>query len=559
MKLHTVLFALAATGTLCARAASTSLVDYGQQTQAPNLDLLWKYETETSKGTTYAVITGVETSEGKNPSGALTIPTSLAAGENGPAYIVKKIADGALADQIGVTSVSLPITIEEVGDGVFADCTVLSEITVDSGNPWITTFNGALYDKDLTTLIACPACTETLVLAPTVTNIAALAFADCHRLVTLDIPASVESIGSCAFKDCKHLTSITFDGDAPAANGTALEGTNENLILYKSPDSIGWDASPWTNYNVQDTASDQQSGILSVSAGLVIWRYRVAKGKAEIYNNGNAAIPTSTTQTFTYNETSNEWVGDGRVVVPSSLGGYPVTRIGDGAFKDCAALKQIEFPDSIREMGYRPIAGSSITSLALPSSIRKLDGNPLAGCDETLSVSIPDANSYFAAVDGVLYDKDALTLVGCPARTESVTVGGAVTQIGPEAFDGCFRLSSIALPDSLTAIGDGAFQGMTRLGKITIPANVTSIGERAFANCSALTDVTFEGNAPDAADSVYEGTSERLTSHVKANATGFTKGTWKGRAINQPGDSGQTTTGGTYYDGALLWTYEVTD
>jgi len=65
------------------------------------------------------------------------------------------------------------------------------------------------------------------------------------------------------------------------------------------------------------------------------WNYAVSDGKAEIYQGGwEAAISTSTA---------------GEIKIPASLGGYPVTSIGDYAFYYCSGLTSVTIPESERD------------------------------------------------------------------------------------------------------------------------------------------------------------------------------------------------------------------
>ena len=54
----------------------------------------------------------------------------------------------------------------------------------------------------------------------------------------------------------------------------------------------------------------------------ITWTFEVVDGKAEIYNNGSAAILMSTT---------------GAITIPATLGDYPVNSIGGSAFLGCSA------------------------------------------------------------------------------------------------------------------------------------------------------------------------------------------------------------------------------
>ena len=556
MKKLTATLAIALTTIATAHAAETTIVDYGQTSETTVFNLIWEYETKSSDGVTYAVITGVRDSGSDYISGAISVPTSVVGPPNGPGYIVKEIADGAFANQIGITSVSIPLTVAKIGTGVFTGCSVLSEITVDSNNPWLTSLDGALYDKDFTTIFAFPALAETIVLPTSLETISSEAFAGAHRIVSLDVPENVVAIGARAFKGCTRLESISFKGNAPAADSSIIQGANANLVFHKKSNSTGWSTPPWSGLNLLDSESDQASGIISTSFGQVIWRYRVRQGEVEIYNNGSAAVPTSTTQTYSYDEEHNTWVGNGRLIVPSSLDGYPVTGIGDGAFTKCAALTEIELPSTIKHIGNRPFSESSITALSLPDSLRVLDGNPLSGCDTILSITISPDNSYFAIVDGILYDKDIRLLIGCPARKETASIASTVTSIGDEAFYGCFRLRELTLPITLSEIGDQAFRGAVRLTSLELPVAMVEIGQAAFADCTSLIAMTYCGDAPNAADDIYAGTPETLTSSAFENAKGFTSGTWKGRPIELMPST--TPKSGSYLDNnGISWSYVI--
>jgi len=542
------------------RAAETSQVDYGQITTPTVLSLVWQYETQTAGEVTYAVITGLRDEVSAYPSGDITVPTTVYDGANG--YVVKALADGAFRNQIGITSISIPITVQTIGTGVFTGCSVLGAISVDSANPWFAASDGALYDKDRLTLIACPALSTSISIPASVTSIAAEAFAGCHRLTTITVPSDVVSVGPRAFMNCTHLKSVTFKGNAPAADDTIFLGTPDPIV-YKQKLSTGWNAYPWTSFPVKDSESEQTSATTQTISGNVNWTYRVfGNSEAEIYNNGtNPAISAGTRETYTLVTTENGsyWSPDGTLNIPTELDGHPVTKIGkrafagcsallgvsipssikcidDSAFEDCSSIEEITLPNALEELGYAPFSGTWISSLNLPAKLSVIDGNPFAGCTYIDTISVDAKSRRFVVANNILYNREKTKLYG-------------------------------VLP-----YHDSAF-----VDTITIPSSVLLLSVNPFSTCEFLTKVTFNCNAPTLEDNeLFADTPSTLTIYTAAGTTGWdgtsttnlpASGFWPEDAVNQrhiislydPGTGNTPTPDDDHYTDAsgITWYYRV--
>ena len=72
----------------------------------------------------------------------------------------------------------------------------------------------------------------------------------------------------------------------------------------------------------------------------------------------------------------------------------------------------------------------------------------------------------------------------------SITIPNSVKTIGESAFSNCSSLTSITIPESVTTIVENAFNGCSGLSSINIPASVKVINGSAFAGCSALETIT---------------------------------------------------------------------
>jgi TolB-like protein len=202
------------------------------------------------------------------------------------------------------------------------------------------------------------------------------------------------------------------------------------------------------------------------------------------------------------------------VTIPASIGGLPVTVIGEnafsnyksltsvtiplsvttiggGAFVACSGLTRVTIPSSVTTIGGGAFYGCwGLTSVAIPSLVTSIGYGAFAACDNLTNISVDPGNGAYTSVSGVLFDKAGKTLVCYPAgKKGAYTVPSSVTTIGVQAFDDCKSLTSVKIPYGVTTIGEAAFYFCTGLTSVDIPSSVTTIGDGAFAG-AGLTRVT---------------------------------------------------------------------
>ena len=225
----------------------------------------------------------------------------------------------------------------------------------------------------------------------------------------------------------------------------------------------------------------------------------------------------------------------GDIVIPSSVNyygvTYTITKIGHGAFQNCASLTSVQMPTSISQIGDYAFSGcTSLISTNLPTNIFSIGSYVFNNCISLTSITIPDNVLVIGAY----------AFCGCSNLT-SVIIPNGVTEIRDQAFFGCSSITAIAIPQNVRLIGERAFGGCTNLTSITVASenttydsryncnaiieissktlivgckntkipsyNVTQIGNNAFYNCSSLTSITIPENITTIGSNAFSGCS----------------------------------------------------
>ena len=122
---------------------------------------------------------------------------------------------GAAFAHSGITSITIPASVTNIGTQAFSFCTSLATVTFAEGSQLTTIGENAFeYCSNL----------EAISFPASVTTIGAQAFTNCTALTAITIPASVTTIGDAAFNACWYLATVNF------AEGSQLATIGESAF-----------------------------------------------------------------------------------------------------------------------------------------------------------------------------------------------------------------------------------------------------------------------------------------------------------------------------------------
>lgn len=292
------------------------------------------------------------------------------------------------------TSVSLPSTLRQIGNGAFKGCSHLTRIDL----PTSVTSIGDRAFMECTEL-------EAFDWPGIITSIPNDAFNDCSSLTTFTIPDTVEAIGDGAFCNCSGLLqidipgSVTSIGDNAFRNCYHMESATFHSGLQRIGSSAFYTCSRLVSANIPDTVTEIGSNAF------------------------------------------NSCYDMAQITLSSRL-----TKIEDGAFTNCRKVQHITVPSGVTELGAGAFSNvNSLQSVDLPEGLRIIGANAFTNTDLT-SIKIPSTVETIG--DSAFWN--------CKNLTGSLTLPASVTSIGQMAFFDT-NLSQVHITSAASSIGRMAF------------------------------------------------------------------------------------------------------
>ena len=333
----------------------------------------------------------------------------------------------------GLTSITLPDSIEVLKDYAFSACTNLKQVNMPSRLREIGM--GAFNSTKISELN----------LPNTLTILGPYAFRNCKNLTKVILPESLTNFGTNAFNGCSNL-------EYTISNNIKYLGTANNDYFIADA-VVDTSAKSYTlNENCKILGSN------TFAKNTTVQEVNLPEGM-EIIND------------FAFNQCAKLINAD----LPSSL-----KYLGKAAFQYCYELVEINIPNGITSIGdYTFNECYSLTSVNIPTNLVSLGRTAFQYCKSLVSeIIIPQGVTVI----------NAYAFNNCH-KIPKVTLSG-VKYIDDYAFQNCTELTSITLPEGLEKIGAYAFNSCSLADINKMPSTVKEIGLAAFQNCSGLTSIT---------------------------------------------------------------------
>ena len=360
-------------------------------------------------------------------------------------------------------SITIPSSVTDIDSDAFRNTPKLEELVIDQNNSSYSFQNGALYDKNQTTLV-CVVGEQTQFEVPEgVISIGSHAFACCGSFTSITIPSSVTNIDSGAFYNTPGLKELIIDqnnGSYSFLDG-ALYDKNQTTLM-------GVIGSP-TQFEIPE-------GVTSINRAAF-------NGCSSLES---ITIPESVTSIGKH--AFNSCSSLSSITIPQGI-----TSIDDYVFYNCSSLESITIPDGVTAIGVSAFSRcSSLSSVILPDEVVSIGQSAFKDCSNLSSIIIPDG---VTAIGDYIF-------CGC-SSLESITIPDGVTAIGDNAFSNCSSLSNVILPDGVVSIGNSAFISCSNLSNVIIPEGVTAIGDYTFSICSNLSSITIPASVESISETAF--------------------------------------------------------
>ena len=348
---------------------------------------------------------------------------------------ISTIGNYAFADLGNVTEITLPNTVYEIGDYAFKNCAGLKSIEIPNSLELGIISTGMFYG-----------CTslETIKLPDNIQTIKNYAFANCKSLNSFTVPEEVTIIKHGTFLNCESLSNITLGNKITAIESSAFAGCGLTEIQLPSGImSIGEEAFAKNKFTGFTIPSDVTELGVNVFAGCdQLQEISVEEGNANFSAAGGVLYDKAGTKLLLCPGGK-----EGTFTLPRRT-----TEIAESAFKGCKKITELVLPSGLTTIRSKAFSGMNLTTVELPAELMNLSPDAFAYCSKLTEITVDEDNTVFAAVDGVLCDKNKEKVLICPPGLDRIVLSEGIKSIEKDAIAVRREETVIDLPFSLKKI-----------------------------------------------------------------------------------------------------------
>ena len=393
---------------------------------------------------------------------------------------VTTISTGAFLNCQGLETVVLGDSVSSIETLAFEACPNLQGFGVsDNNSNFSSGGQGVLLNKNQTELILVPnALSGDYTVCAGVTKIRDYAFAECAGLTNVTIGNDVTTIGKRAFNNCLNLNSATIGSSVQTIDEYAFMNC-VRLSKIVIPTSVTRIAD-YAFRRCSELADVHYTGTENQWLDITIGVNNDYLTEATFHFESDGSAPPDPWY-LSYNVFNEEAIitgcdtsVTGDIVLPETLGGYPITAINNNAFL-YTSITSISLPDTVTMIGDNAFAWSDLSTIQISSSVHTIGQVAFQGCSNLSSFYVAEDNPFFSTDEyGVLFNKNKTELIFMPgALSGSYTIPDSVETVSYGAFFYCRNLQSLYIPASVKYMDTeaGLFKGCSNLERFWVDSN----------------------------------------------------------------------------------------
>lgn len=402
------------------------------------------------------------------------------------------MGDSALSNCGKLTEVeNFPSGITKIPDSSFMSDKVLAKVTYAA--PEKMTGIGASAFSGCEVLVSDASyspITENMV------TIGASAFMGCkgEQFTTVTIPASVTKLEQNTFANCLSLATVTFTNTESVTEIAAMCFANDGALteceLPAKLEVLGdsaFGATALTHVRIPITLWEAKQPFSKCQQiGQIEWEEGITKVIDNLFQNMESNLKV---------DFQNQITEIGNHAFDSSLitgitGTNKLVKIGEYAFNSCMGISgKVELP-AVTEIHAYAFSKIFATDFVISKDITLIDTGAFMNCTNLKAIN---KNDGVADVDlgnmTKLAEIGKQAFAGCSSIV-SLRLSGTITKINDSAFSKLTTLANVKFNDNgeagTTELGSSVFSGCTNLVEVSTAKNVGIIGSSAFSGCIKL-------------------------------------------------------------------------